>query len=228
MHRRRLNVTSSNTRISITRRRPEPALRWRSACARPGRRTPRPEVETNRATAGLSVRTVPSNCVPRVPCFCMYHVLAHWFGFEKVRSRRMNAMCGGRDAPHNPAVPARHVLLLPDMPRQPRSARSSAHALPLRASHRAHRAPHGTRPLPSACSNLSCGTRCRCPLLARPLSTTVRHKRRPLRRPSRAVARSRDARRAARAAASAAATGEEATGGGGSERRRHRLRRLRT
>jgi len=124
--------------------------------------------------------------------------------------------------------PHAHVLFLPDMPRQPRSARSSAHALPLRASHRAHRAPHGTRPLPSACSNLSCGTRCRCPLLARPLSTTVRHKRRPLRRPSRAVARSRDARRAARAAATAAATGEEATRGGGSERRRHRLRRLRT
>lgn len=103
------------------------------------------------------------------------------------------------------SVPARYP-----MPRQPRSARSSAHALPLRASRRAHRAPHDTRPLPSACSNLSCGTRCRCPLLARPRSTTVRHTRRPLRRPSRAVARSRDARRAARAAASAAATGEEA------------------
>ena len=79
------------------------------------------------------------------------------------------------------SVPARYP-----MPRQPRSARSSAHALPLRASRRAHRAPHDTRPLPSACSNLSCGTRCRCPLLARPLSTTVRHTRRPLRRPSRA------------------------------------------
>jgi hypothetical protein len=59
---------------------------------------------------------LPGSPVPSNWCPVFLHVLAHSltgagvasdFGFEKVRSRRMNAMCGGRDAPHNPAVPAR-------------------------------------------------------------------------------------------------------------------------
>ena len=98
----------------------------------------------------------------------------------------------------------RDIAILPDMPRA-----SPAHrprAATARVSSCASRAPwHAPSPL--------------CVL--QPI--TVRFTRRPLRRPSRAVARSRDARRAARAAATA-----NATGGGGSERRRHRLRRLRT